>query len=161
MISEHKRHPLVCGVVFTYIAMAISNTRKEHGHSLGTSIMPKQNKFRASQHTALVIQARQHRSGLTVSEALLWQQLRARCLNGHKFRRQHPIDRFIVDFCCLEHKLIVEIDGRIHQTQAERDAERTAALEGLGFRVLRFTNDQVEHDMVSVLNALRQALVPE
>ncbi len=123
--------------------------------------MSRQNKFRASQHTTLVNQARQHRVGPTVGEALLWQELRARRLNGYKFRRQHPINRFIADFCCLEHKLIVEIDGPVHQDQSERDAERTAALEGFGFRVLRFTNDQVEQDMVAVLRALRHALALE
>ena len=76
--------------------------------------MPRQNKFRASQHTTLVKQARRHRADPTIGEALLWQQLRDRRLSGYKFRRQHPIDRFITDFCCPECKLIIEIDGPIH-----------------------------------------------
>jgi 5-methyltetrahydrofolate--homocysteine methyltransferase len=127
----------------------------------GNPIMSRQNKLRASQHATLVNQARQHRAGSMVGEALLWQELRARRLNGYKFRRQHPINRFIADFCCLERMLIVEIDGPVHQDQSERDAERTATLEGFGFRVLRFTNNQVEQNMVAVLHALRHTLAIE
>ena len=86
----------------------------------------------------------------TPAEQVLWQQLRGGKA-GTKFRRQHAIGRFIADFCSLEHRLIIEIDGPIHAQQAERDAERTAVLEAAGYRVLRFSNAQVIHQTEAVL----------
>ena len=112
----------------------------------------------AQLHKTLIEQARQHRARPTATEAKLWQHLRGRRLDGFKFRRQHPVDRFIVDFCCLEHRLVIEIDGPVHQRLAERDSERTTILQALGYRVLRYTNDQVEHDLTAVLDAIREAL---
>lgn len=76
--------------------------------------------------------ARELRQELTPAERKLWAALRNKKLNGLKFRRQHPIDRFIVDFYCAAHKLVVEVDGDIHDTQPERDAERSALLEQQG-----------------------------
>ena len=88
-------------------------------------------------------QARFFRRTPTKAEKLLWKELRNRNLGGHKFRRQVAIDQFIVDFCCLENKTIIEIDGGIHFAQREHNQVRTERLESLGFRVIRFTNDQV------------------
>ena len=112
----------------------------------------------AELHKTLIEQARRHRDRPTATEAKLWQHLRARQLDGVKFRRQQPIDRFIVDFCCLERCLVVEVDGPVHQHLVERDTERTTVLQALGYRVLRYTNDQVEHELATVLNAIREAL---
>ncbi|MBK9713418.1 MAG: endonuclease domain-containing protein [Kouleothrix sp.] len=108
---------------------------------------------------ALNDQARQHRAHPTVAEARLWQHLRDRRLGGFKFRRQHAIDRFIVDFCCVERRLIVELDGSVHAQQVERDRECTTVLEGFGYRVLRFRNDQVEDDIGGVIEAIRVILL--
>src|SRR5437867_136800 len=87
--------------------------------------------------------SRQNSRTLTPAELRLWQELRDCRLNGFKFRRQHPIGRFISDFYCDQFKLIVEIDGPSHLAQAEYDAERTQMLEQMGVTVLRFKNEDV------------------
>jgi len=76
---------------------------------------------------------------------LLWQALRNRKLARWKFRRQHPIDRFTVDFVCLDSKLVIELDGATHSTDQElqQDAERTFILERCGYHVMRFANREV------------------
>ena len=92
--------------------------------------------------------SRANRKAPTEAENLLWQELRGQKL-GAKFRRQHAIDGFIVDFVCLAVKLIVEVDGDIHQetTQAEYDAGRTYELQELGYTLLRFSNGQITHNL--------------
>jgi very-short-patch-repair endonuclease len=72
-------------------------------------------------------------------------------LAGHKFRRQHPIDRFIVDFCCPEARLVVEVDGPIHQETQEEDLQRQKLLEELNMKVIRFTNTEVIGKLDQVL----------
>lgn len=101
---------------------------------------------------------REMRQEPTAAERRLWEHLRDKRLDGHKFRRQHVIDRFIVDFYCHTEKLIIEIDGDIHLLTEEEDALRQEHLEQLGFRVIRFTNDQVFHEIESVLETIRVAL---
>ena len=93
----------------------------------------------------------------TPTEQILWQRLRGG-KEGTKFRRQHVVGQFIADFCSLEHHLIVEVDGPVHQQQIERDAERTIMLEAMGYRVMRFTNEQVLHKTAEVLAQIRDAL---
>ena len=99
--------------------------------------------------------ARELRQPQTPAEATLWQHLRNRNL-VYKFRRQHPIDRFIIDFCCAEAKLCVEIDGGSHSEteQAEYDAVRTEFLEQLGYKVIRFTNDDVRYNIHAVVDEI-------
>ena len=88
-------------------------------------------------------QARALRSNPTEAERALWKHLRMRQLEGHKFRRQQPLGQYIVDFVCLERKLVVELDGGHHAGEFLTDATRTAWLEVRGFRVLRFWNHDV------------------
>lgn len=102
--------------------------------------------------------AREMRKDPTAAEGKLWQHLRRKQVSGYKFRRQHAIERFIVDFYCHEAGLVVEVDGPVHQYTAEEDAIRQEFLESLGLRVLRFTNEQVEKDIDGVLAAIAQAL---
>jgi very-short-patch-repair endonuclease len=83
--------------------------------------------------------------------------LRGQKLNGLKFRRQHPIGPFVADFCCAERRLIVELDGEIHTTQQDRDAEREKLLHQAGYSVMRFANDQVLRDLPAVLEAIERA----
>src|SRR5271169_58007 len=83
--------------------------------------------------------ARSLRSDQPDAERKLWSVLRRHAL-GVKFRRQHPIGSFIVDFCCIEERLIVELDGSQHALQTETDARRTRFLKAKGYRVLRFWN---------------------
>ena len=82
--------------------------------------------------------ARRLRSAQTDAERILCFQLRDRRLRGFKFRRQAPIDRYIVDFCCVDERLIIELDGSQHLEQEEYDKERTKYLESLGYKVVRF-----------------------
>ena len=87
--------------------------------------------------------AKELRRRMTFAEQVVWQMLRKHRQHGFYFRRQHPVGRFILDFCCAPAKLCIEIDGPIHDDQRERDAERTAWLEAAGYRVIRFRNEEV------------------
>ena len=104
--------------------------------------------------------ARENRNNQTNAEKCLWQCLRGGEL-GVKFKRQHIIYDFIADFVCLEHKLIVEVDGAYHFTdsQMEYDVYRTKDLEKFGFRVIRFTNDEVINETEKVLTIIRKELM--
>ena len=97
--------------------------------------------------------AKELRRPLTPQERTLWQRLRNRQLNGLKFRRQHFIHHFILDFYCHEHQLAVEIDGDSHAEPAQLryDQARTEWLAEHGIRVIRFTNREVEHNLAGVL----------
>ena len=96
----------------------------------------------------------------TAAEELLWRELRNRQLARWKFRRQHPIDRYIVDFVSLDGKVIVEVDGGTHSTDEERsrDDRRTEALERLGFHVVRVTNTDVYKNLDGVLETVLHEL---
>jgi very-short-patch-repair endonuclease len=106
--------------------------------------------------------ARKLRGAQTSAEARLWQALRGRRLAQWKFRRQHPIGRYVVDFATIEGKLIVELDGATHSTRAEirRDTERTYFLEAFGFHVVRVTNVDVYGNLSGVLEMIDQTLRP-
>ena len=93
--------------------------------------------------------ARKMRHESTDAEHRLWQELRNRRLNGMKFRRQEPLAGYIVDFVCFENKLVIEVDGGQH-AESERDIVRDKSLEGLGFLVLRFWNDDIFNHIDSV-----------
>ena len=102
--------------------------------------------------------ARQMRIEPTQGEQALWTRLRNRQLLGLKFRRQYAIDKFIADLCCLEKRLIIEVDGLIHQYTVEEDAIRQEYLESVGFYVIRFTNDAVAQNIGAVLEAISQTI---
>ena len=102
--------------------------------------------------------ARKLRRQETEAEKRLWQHLRDRRLGGFKFRRQEPRGRYVADFVCLERQLIVEIDGGQHAERAHDDAQRTAALERDGFRVLRFWNNEALGNTEDVLQVILNAL---
>ncbi|HEX8241898.1 MAG TPA: DUF559 domain-containing protein [Longimicrobium sp.] len=105
--------------------------------------------------------ARGMRREPTPAEKVLWDVLRGRGLDGLRFRRQHPVGRFVLDFYCPIHKLAVEVDGEVHDAQQERDAERTAVIEAHGYRVIRFRNEEVLDNLPGVLARIRTALSPE
>jgi very-short-patch-repair endonuclease len=102
--------------------------------------------------------SRRLRRDMTDAERRLWYGLRKRQLQGHKFRRQHPIGNYTVDFVCLDARLIVEVDGGQHGERVDYDAARTRWLEQQGYRVLRFWNDEVLQGLDSVLDLIWQAL---
>lgn len=87
--------------------------------------------------------ARQLRKSWTDAELRLWQLLRNRSIGKHKFRRQHPVGRYVVDFICLEQQLVIEVDGSQHVDRDEQDKKRTVYLESQGFRVIRFWDNDV------------------
>jgi very-short-patch-repair endonuclease len=94
--------------------------------------------------------ARRLRRDSTFPERLLWSKLRANQIDGLKFRRQFPIEPFVVDFICESAKLIIEVDGETHVGRAADDEHRTRFFESLGYRVVRFTNDEVLKSLVAV-----------
>jgi very-short-patch-repair endonuclease len=103
----------------------------------------------------LLKRARELRHPQTPAEATLWRVLRNRNLK-YKFRRQHPIDNFIIDFYCAQAKLCIEVDGATHfePAQAEYDAARTAYLEELGYQVIRFRNDDVRYRLDAIVEEI-------
>jgi len=107
-------------------------------------------------HPAILARARELRREMTSQERKLWRRLRGKQLYGIKFRRQHSIDRFILDFFCYEHKLAIEIDGHSHYQpgQREYDQARTDWLAGYGIRVIRFTNRDVDANVEGVLDEI-------
>ncbi|MDO9428810.1 MAG: DUF559 domain-containing protein [Methylobacterium sp.] len=104
--------------------------------------------------------ARAQRQAMPRAEALFWEQVRGSRFKGHKFRRQVPIAPYIVDFLCTSARLVIELDGEPHETDARktRDAKRDAWLAQQGFQVLRFPNDLVFSNLGAVMSRVEQAL---
>jgi len=103
--------------------------------------------------------ARRLRNNATDAEMLLWRGLRGKQMAGHKFRRQYPVAPYIVDFVCLDAKLVVELDGGQHSEQLAYDGRRDAYIRSCGFRVLRYWNDQVMTEMQAVLEDIYRHLM--
>ena len=108
----------------------------------------------------IILLARELRKEMTPAEKILWQELRNNKINGFKFRRQHPINRFIADFFCYEKMLVIEVDGSVHNEvlQKERDEMRTYILNEFGIKVIRFSNDQVVFSLPSVIEKIKNEL---
>ncbi len=102
--------------------------------------------------------AREKRHEPTPAERKLWHYLRGRKVGNAKFRRQHSIERFIVDFFCLEAHLGIEVDGEIHRYTTLEDAIRQEFLESLGLRIIRFTNSEILHNIDGVLIQIASVL---
>jgi very-short-patch-repair endonuclease len=98
------------------------------------------------------------RKNATDAERLLWHQLRFWQVDGFKFRRQQPLGPYIVDFVCLQKKLIIEIDGGQHMEQAQYDAKRDAWLRDQGFVILRFWNNDVLKNIDGVMEMIAKSL---
>lgn len=88
------------------------------------------------------------------AEDVLWRALRGRRLAGLKFRRQHPAEKLVPDFACPDHRLAIEVDGDVHDDLVERDAARTQLLNEMGYRVIRFRNEEVWQDLPGVLRRI-------
>ena len=104
-----------------------------------------------------LVQAKKLRASMTDAECRLWYRLRAHRFEGHKFKRQVPIGRYVVDFACLHRKLIVEVDGGQHAENAS-DRQRDDWLRAHGFHVLRFWNHDVLRNTDGVLEMILSAL---
>jgi len=120
-----------------------------------------------SYENSLIIEtARELRRKCTQSESILWQKLRNKKLNSAKFHRQHAIkfiiDRrkrfFVTDFYCAEHKLVIELDGEIHERQKDYDEMRTYIMNILGIKVIRFKNEEVEKNCDTVMMKIAKEL---
>ncbi len=105
------------------------------------------------------IRARQLRKNPTDAERRLWSRLHHRQLEGHRFRRQVPIGPFVVDFACLERRLLIEVDGGQHDLRQQYDVERTRWLESRGYRMLRFWNPDVLRRTDDVVESIQLALL--
>lgn len=105
--------------------------------------------------------ARALRHNMTDVEQLLWHSLRRKQLGDYRFRRQHPIERFVLDFYCCEVKLAIELDGGQHNEPdaKARDSERTALLAAHGIQVLRFWNNEIFSNLEGVLQKIHEALM--
>ncbi|MBQ9677000.1 MAG: endonuclease domain-containing protein [Prevotella sp.] len=105
--------------------------------------------------------ARENRKNMTQSESILWSQIRGKSL-GATFLRQYIIGEYITDFTCLDPKLVIEVDGGYHSEprQVEDDAIRQDWLEKQGFKVIRFTNAEVECDIVNTINKIKDEIHP-
>ncbi len=109
-------------------------------------------------HGTLLKRSRQMRKDSTPAEIRLWSHLRMKNLDGARFRRQYQIEGFIVDFCCIKEKLIVEVDGSQHLENVAYDNERTRRLKQQGFRVLRFWNGDVMQNVEGVVEVIFEEL---
>jgi len=104
--------------------------------------------------SGLVEKARELRNNATPAEKYLWTFLSGKQMNVYDFDRQTPIDNYIVDFCCKELKLVIELDGRYHELQPEKDLKRQSRLESLGLKVIRFEEQEVLNDIETVLKEI-------
>ncbi len=121
------------------------------GGAPATSNWALERKRRAS--AAKVLRQRE-----TPAESALWDMLRGRKIEGLKFRRQHPIGGWILDFACIEHKIGIEVDGSIHDGQEEDDARRTQSLSEYGYYIVRFSNERVLEDPDFVITRILETI---
>ena len=106
----------------------------------------------------VIRRSRELRQKMTLAERILWQFLRGSTFAGLRFRRQHPIGRYIADFCCPSKKLVIELDGEYHVKIVQDDETRDNFLRARGFRVLRFTNEHVFDRVEWILQTIADEL---
>ncbi len=131
--------------------VATGETLSPCGRGLGEGASELRSHMPLAHQQKAIDRAQALRQNATDVEMKLWNALRDRRLEGFKFRRQHPIEQYIVDFICLEHRLIIELDGGQHSENMVQDAKRTAYLESQGFRVIRYWNHEVIENFEGVL----------
>jgi very-short-patch-repair endonuclease len=115
--------------------------------------------FSSAGSAIMTDRARRLRAEMTPYERILWKHLRRSAL-GCRFRRQHVLGCYIVDFACLERRLVIEVDGCQHAEQQSYDEQRTRWLTAEGYRVLRFTNDEVHSQLEAVVEEIRRYSQP-
>ncbi len=98
--------------------------------------------------------ARQLRANITPEETILWERLKGKQICNVRFRRQHPINKYIVDFYCHEAKLVIELDGKIHLKRKGYDKDRTRILNELNLDVIRFSNEKIHSNIEEVLRKI-------
>jgi very-short-patch-repair endonuclease len=102
--------------------------------------------------------AQEMRKNLTPCEEILWDKLKEKKLNGCKFRRQHPFNRYILDFYCHENKLAIEVDGDVHRDKCDQDEFRDKYLGSVGIKTIRIKNDEILHSIDEVLTKIMTSL---
>ena len=104
--------------------------------------------------------AKQMRENMTEYESILWEHLKSKQMKGFRFKAQHPIARFIADFYCHKAKLVIEVDGNLHNSSEgqEYDQGRSYEMERFGIRIIRFTNEQVKNNIDLVRQEITKAL---
>ena len=105
---------------------------------------------------AIMEMAKALRKQMTLTESILWNRLNNKKTLKVRFRRQHPINKFIADFYCHAVRLVVEIDGESHNSRVENDEGRTAKMERFGIKVIRFRNDEVENNIEDVIQKIEE-----
>lgn len=124
-------------------------------------IMPVKNIIRGQKVSPkLLARAKELRREMTPEEKILWKHLKANRLNGLHFRRQQIVHGYFADFLCHQYNLIVEVDGGIHKLQQDYDAEREEYLRSLGFRIIRFKNEEIQKDLKGVLQRIVEVCGP-
>lgn len=119
----------------------------------------KSTRIRSRAARSMQERARELRKNMTPAEKKLWPKLRNGQICGAHFRKQHPVRPFIIGFFCAKAKLAIEVDGDIHQTQIEYDLERSKWLvDNKGYKILRFSNYQIESNIESVIEKIKAAL---
>jgi len=98
--------------------------------------------------------ARNLRKNTTEAEAILWNEIRNKKIKGYKFRRQHPLSNYIADFYCHEARLVIEVDGEIHEYSKEYDECRSSMLNEYGITIIRFSNNEIFNDLNSVISRI-------
>ena len=106
----------------------------------------------------MIKRARKLRKETTPAERLLWSALRNSTFAGLKFRRQHPVGFYVTDFCCMQEKLVIELDGDSHDFSEREDQDRTATLANDGYQVIRFSNADVLDNLEGVLKMIARTL---
>jgi very-short-patch-repair endonuclease len=102
----------------------------------------------------ILARAKKLRQEMTPAEKMLWRELKGNRWEGLHFRRQQIVHGYFADFCCHQHELIIELDGGIHELQKEYDAEREEYLLALGFRIIRFENEEITGNLKGVLREI-------
>jgi len=150
---ESLVHALLDSALNPVLAEAIKGTNKPPSPTLPPHGEGSKERVREMATKTMRNIARDLRQRQTPAEEILWEALRKNRLGGLGFRRQHPVANtsYVVDFFCYSEKLIVELDGKIHQFQQKQDAQRQTELEALGYRVLRFSNESIINDLENVL----------
>jgi very-short-patch-repair endonuclease len=120
--------------------------------------LPKKLWERPHSSEAIIFRSRELRKAATPAERILWEKLRGGRFHNAKFRRQHPIGKYILDFYCSKARLAIELDGAVHQGHEEEDAWREKIVGTHGIRFLRFTNEEVENNIESVLKCIQEAI---
>jgi very-short-patch-repair endonuclease len=125
---------------------------------MGSSVIRRNMFYGASRNT--FERAAELRKNMTLAELILWKKLKDKKVFKAKFRRQHPIKIFIVDFYCHEYKLAIELDGEVHRNKKnyEYDSCRTNDLEKLGVKVLRFSNEQITFNIESIIERILKTI---